>query len=354
MGFSQSVREFFCGAVRGGAPMARLEKVEMRRPEGLRHYLKALPSRAAGSDKRPLVVVLHGSGASAAQVLGQAFPPSPLSVWLEIAERENLIVVAPDGVKQRGKRAWNDGFSAIRSNPDVDDVGFIAEVIDQAIAYDNADPQRVYVIGVSKGGMMAYRLAVELAPRLAAFCAVLAGMPVERGYPAPHLPLSALIIASSADPFIPYTGGKRWYTLGFMAPMLGIETTVATWRKLAAFPTQPTRITEFPRRAGEPTHARLASWGQATAGIQVALLTITGGGHAEPSCSRRYPGMLNRFPGRQNGDFETAEEAWTFFKDKRSASHRDFTGDAIGEPLQQQVDVVAVDEAVVGLDAEWD
>jgi polyhydroxybutyrate depolymerase len=116
--------------------------------------------------------------------------------------------MAPDGIKRRGKRAWNDGYAAIASNPDVDDVGFVREIIDQVIAEDDVDPHRIYVIGASKGGMMAYRLAVELAPRLAAFCAVLAGMPVTRGYPAPSLPVSAMVVAGTADPFIPYEGAS--------------------------------------------------------------------------------------------------------------------------------------------------
>lgn len=288
----------------------------MPRPDGFRHYLKAVPTQSVAG-KRPLVIVLHGSGASAAQVLGRAFPPSPLSVWLEIAEREQLVIVAPEGTKRRGERAWNDGFAAIASNPKVDDVGFINAIIDRAIAEDDVDPERIYVIGVSKGGMMAYRIAAELAPRLAAFSAVLAGMPVHATYPMPAIPLSALIVAGTADPFIPYSGGKFPYTLWFLAPMLGIEASTAVWRELAGLPEVPDIAPIAVHKGGATTRAIRYTWCGNSSAQQVRLLKIEGGGHAEPSRKKRYPSVFNRFPGLQNADLEVAEEAWSFFKEKQ-------------------------------------
>lgn len=324
MRFLQTLGSFFCGIDRKDAPTAPVVKMDMPRPEGLRHYLKAVPTQPAAR-KRPLVIVLHGSGASAAQVLGKAFPPSPLSLWLEIAEREQVLIVAPDGTKRRGELAWNDGFAAIASNPTSDDVGFVNAIIDRAIAEDGVDPERIYVIGVSKGGMMAYRLAAELAPRLAAFSAVLAGMPVQAAYPMPSIPLSTLIVAGTADPFIPYSGGKFPYTLWFSAPSLGIETTAAVWRELAGLPEAPHIAAVAALQDGAPTRVTRYTWSDDASALEVRLLKIDGGGHAEPSRKKRYPGMFNRFPGRQNADLEIAEEAWSFFKEKRrsaAAAHK--------------------------------
>lgn len=309
------LRTFFYGIDSKDAPTTPVVKREMARPDGLRHYLKAVPAQPV-TGKRPLVIVLHGSGASAAQVLGMAFPPSPLSVWLEIAAREQLVVIAPNGTQRRGERAWNDGFASIASNPKVDDVGFINAIIDRAIAEDDVDPERIYVIGVSKGGMMAYRAAAELAPRLAAFAAVLAGMPLHAAYPMPAIPISALIVAGTADPLIPYAGGKFPYTLWLMAPMLGIEASTAIWRELAGLPEVPDTATVAAHKVGATTRAIRYTWGEDASARQVKLLKIEGGGHAEPSRKKRYPGVFNHFPGLQNADLEIAEEAWSFFKEK--------------------------------------
>jgi len=317
MGLSDALRSFFVGENLADGPCAPLAKVEMMRPEGPRHYLKAVPS-CPTAEKRPLVVVLHGSGASAEQVMGLAFPFSPLSVWLEIAEREQVVVVAPDGVKRRGQRAWNDGFADVASNPQCDDVGFIGAVIDRAIAEDDVDPERIYVIGVSKGGMMAYRVAAELAPQLAAFATVLAAMPQRASYAMPQTALSALIAASEKDPFIPYSGGKSFVTLWFTAPSMSVEATAAVWRKLAHLPSEPA-IEQLAATKGDSTRASRYTWGARPNALQVVLLKISGGGHAEPSRKKRYPGLFSRFPGRQNASIEIAEEAWTFFKDKRRA-----------------------------------
>lgn len=134
----------------------------------------------------------------------------------------------------------------------------------------------------------------------------------------PKTALSALIAASEKDPFIPYSGGKSFVTLWFTAPSMSIEATAAAWRKLARLPSEPA-IELLKATQGDSTRATRYTWGESSSGLQVVLLKISGGGHAEPSRKKRYPVLFNRFPGRQNAGIEIAEEAWIFFKDKRRA-----------------------------------
>ena len=312
--FKAALRAAFLGSSARSGPCADVLPVSLQRPEGRRDYLLALPGKPA-SGKRPLVVILHGAGASARQVLGMAFPPSPLSVWLEIAQREQVIVAAADA----GKGGWSDCFAGAARVARKDDVAFIGAIIDDAIARHGADPDRVCVIGVSRGGLMAYRVAVEIPHKLAAFSALLACMPPRGRAAAPTVPLSALILACTDDPFMPYGGGKHFRTLGFLEPMMGIADSVRVWRELAGLSDIPHVQAIAPAAGGNGTRATRYLWGAAQ-GPQVALYRIDGGGHAEPSRLKRYPGIINRLVGPQNADVETAEAAWDFFRDKRAGS----------------------------------
>ena len=307
----------FAGTSASAGPALVQVAATLARPEGMRHYLIAVPP-APASGQRPLVVVLHGAGASARQVLGLAFPPSPLSVFLEIAAREDAVVIAPDA----GKGGWCDCFAADARVAAKDDVAFVAALIDHAVAAHGVDPRRVYVAGVSRGGWMTYRLMAVIPHRLAACAVVLAGMPPV-GHPGlPTVPLPVLVAGCTADPMIPYHGGKHRYAPWFVPAVRGIEETARFWRALAGLPDTPVCTAIPPTDPRGRTRATRWVWGERADGMQVALLRIDGAGHAEPSRLKRYPGLFAAFPGRQNGDLEMAEEAWAFFCDKRAGTAR--------------------------------
>jgi polyhydroxybutyrate depolymerase len=199
-----------------------------------------------------------------------------------------------------------------------DDVAFISALIDHAIAEHEVDPQRVYLIGVSRGGHMAYRVAAEVPHKLAAFSAVLASMPPASCARMPERPLPLLVFGGTADRLIPYHGGKFFYTLGFADPVSSIEETVQAWRILAGLPDTPLVLPITKGSGRDKTSATRFMWGDAADGLQVGLYKIEGGGHVEPSRLRRYPGFVQALVGKQNADVEVAEAAWEFFRDKRT------------------------------------
>ncbi len=303
-----------CGAVHA----AVVTPVDLPFAGGTRHYLMARPDRIAPG-QHPLVLLFHGHVGSGALVLGQKSITAPMSVWLEIADREQLLVIAPDGVKgSDGQTGWNDCRADAETSPHSDDTGFVNAIIDKAIAEDDADPSRVYVMGVSNGAGMVLRLASEIAPRLAGFAATALSVAAKSACPPPSVPLSAFFVAGTSDKVAPYEGGNiQVFPLRGRGSVIGVDQSVAIWRKLDQLPDTAVASPVPHRSSDDPTRATRFAWGHDPHQLQVKLLKIDNGGHAEPSISKRTGWLLTKFLGPQNGDVELAEEVWEFFKDKR-------------------------------------
>jgi len=303
----------------GGNHPIDVQSHELARPEGARQYLLADPAPPVDHGI-PLVILLHGHGGSAKQLLGHGLGAAPLSEWLEIAAHDSMVVIAAEGAKgSDDKQGWNDCRADASSNPPTDDVGFIAALIDRAVAQNHVDPQRVYVMGMSNGGFMTFRLGIELPDRIAAIATVGATMAAKSECPAPKKKLPVLMINGDADPLVPYRGGDvRFFSEKSRGTAMAVEDAAQSWRVLDALAAQPAETRDFPKLdADDKTYARLRTWGADPGRCQVELIRIEGGGHVEPSIRQRIGGLYRRIVGAQNGDFEAAEEAWRFFKDKR-------------------------------------
>jgi polyhydroxybutyrate depolymerase len=149
-----------------------------------RTYTVRLPSSYTGTTPMPLVVAMHGGFGSGTQLENQ----SQLTVK---AEEAGFIVVYPDGVASLlGIRTWNaGGCCGYAMNQDIDDVGFINALLDTLIADYAIDTQRIYATGMSNGGFMSYRLACELANRIAAIAPVSASMTIAACQPVRPVPV---------------------------------------------------------------------------------------------------------------------------------------------------------------------
>ena len=305
----------------GNATAATLTDRTIARPEGPRHYIVAEPAGLA-ADKRPVVILLHGHGMSSAVALGiKGFLGYSNPQWMETAEREKVLLIAPDGTKNNeGKAAWNACRTDAPTNTSSDDVGFIAALIDTAIADWHADPERIYVFGTSHGGFMTYRVASELGPKLAAIGVESAAMPLQSRCKAPAHPLSLFAAHGTADEIVPYGGGKlgSWILKG-RGTASGVEASVEQWRKLDRL-LAPPAVYKFPHlHASDPTSVARFVWGADPHGLQVEFLRIDGGGHTPASTTIEPPWVLRKLVGEMNHDLNTSDEAWNFFKDKRAS-----------------------------------
>jgi poly(3-hydroxybutyrate) depolymerase len=108
------------------------------------------------------------------------------------------------------------------------DVGLIVSVIDRLQAERKVDPSRIYVVGFSRGGFMAHKLALEITDRLAGVAVVSPDVePLVKRPPA--RPLSFLLVTGDQDPVHPVAGDRpaatmeRWRTLNHCPPPARIE-----------------------------------------------------------------------------------------------------------------------------------
>jgi len=188
-----------------------------------RRWTTIVPPSADGRPARGVVVVLHGVG-------GRGLDMRATAALEPLAAPEGVVLVFPDAFAG----AWNDGrpgADPVVPGTAVDDVHFLRLLIDETVARTGATPDRVAVVGFSAGAMMASRLACDAADRVGAVALV--GGTAGQGFQQscrPARPVAAMVVAGSADPTVPYGGGRvaDWGTRkrGFVA---SVDEVFAFW-----------------------------------------------------------------------------------------------------------------------------
>jgi polyhydroxybutyrate depolymerase len=134
----------------------------------------------------------------------------------------------------------------------------------------------------------------------------------------PSRPLPMLIMNGTADPLIPYEGGRGssyFAADGFWST----EKTVAFWRQLNGCEADDASLTDLPDRApaDQSTATRITS--RCPPGHDVVLYRVNDGGHRMPGFApdARFPKVATGLLGPQNGDIDGAETIWAFFSQFR-------------------------------------
>lgn len=254
----------------------------------------------------PLLIVLHGGGGT-----GEKMEKLTRGGFNTLADREDFIVVYPDGVEKH----WNDGreVQSWRSHREnIDDVGFISALIDHLSEELNIDKKRVYAVGISNGGMMSQRLACDLTEKITAIGVVASSMSENLSMVCkPTTPISVLIISGTEDPLVPFEGGDIGFGRLKLGRVLSVDETVRFWVDHNKCSSPPEIMWEPDRDPQDGTRVRKEVYGQCSDGTDVILYVIEGGGHTWPSGYQYLPESII---GKTSKDIDANETIWNFFK----------------------------------------
>lgn len=256
-----------------------------------RSYILHRPPSTTGAPL-PLVLAFHGGGDTAADM-------EPLTHFDELADKEGLLVVYPQGLDNR----WADARDGAAPTND-DDVGFVRALLDdlkRRIAYD---PTRVYATGVSIGGFFVARLACEAADRIAAFGVVAATIATpEAARCKPARRVSVVTMHGTDDTFVPADGDAT-------SGMLSVAGAVRTWTQVDECSSQPDVVYE-PDIANDGTRVRRETYPSCAGGSAVVFYIVEGGGHTWPGGPSYTTGGVTQ---RSTHDIDATAVLWRFFQ----------------------------------------
>ncbi len=252
-----------------------------------RAFVSYIPASRTG-EKMPVVISLHGGFASPKGMLR-------LADFRPLAEKDKFILICP-----ASKKLWHDGAD----NKGIDDVKFIDQLITYVLKTYNGDASRVYITGVSNGGFMTTRLACQLHNRIAAIAVVAATLNINEGYDL-EKPMPVMYIHGTADPIIPYNGGKK-----FGREMYSHDDIIKKWVMLNDLNPKPV-ITQIPDNINDGTSAVKEEYSSAKSNLKVISYTINNGGHTWPDGRQYLPAFII---GKTTRNLNACQVIWDFFK----------------------------------------
>lgn len=282
-----------------------LDRKEIQVGNILRSYYVGRSPHAIEDEKSPLVIVLHGGGK------GDGLSPAKYLGFTSLSENEGFVVVYPNGVND----FWRDGRDhSFRDEIDaeVDDIAFISTLIVYLVAHQQVDPKRVYVTGISNGGIMTMRIGCELSTQVAAIAPIAANVAKNIYHSCtPQNPVPILLINGLDDPMVPYNGGFVGFKRHFRGRVVSTSESILLWVKINGCKTEPNRYYLPDRNPEDGTQILVTDYNSTQGHCGVTLYTVEGGGHTLPGSD--VPDMP-RLLGIKNNDIDGAAAIWTFFK----------------------------------------
>jgi len=270
----------------------------------IRLYQIHIPPSYDGSESVPVVIALHGHPGCWLEVKG-------CTNFDKKADEEGFIVVYPNGhlapLLERILLFFNTLMPTLHfwghiwncwDFCDIDDVGFIRTLNNLLKSTLNINSSRIYITGISGGGLMTYRLGADLSDIVAAIAPVAGSIggiwyteSTQYVIPDPTHPVSVVVFHGLQDRKVPYEGGwtngtlRLWNTnikMDIHVYFLSVNESVSFW-------VEHNHCNPIPEiETSESGNIIKRTYANGTNGSEVVLYTVVNGGH-EWFGSRFFP-----------------------------------------------------------------
>jgi polyhydroxybutyrate depolymerase len=252
-----------------------------------RDYYVHFPADYKEGQQYPLLLALHGG-------FGKADRVENYTHLSEKADEESFIVVYPQGLR----RSWNAGQccgAAKRQN--IDDVGFLSDLIDRFVGNFSVDADQVFVTGLSNGGFMAYRMLCERPDKISAIAPIAATMMVESC--TAEQPGSIIHFHSYQDEHVPYNGGSGKGPSDVYKP--AVDSVLNVWADINECGIRKDTVEST-------SEYNLMEWRSCGDNAQMKLVVTQDGGHS-------WPGSSLDLPDPASDAINANDRMWKFFTD---------------------------------------
>jgi polyhydroxybutyrate depolymerase len=250
-----------------------------------RMYRIYVPPAYDGTQHVPLVFNFHGFGSN-------AFEQMAYGNFVPLADRDNFIIVAPEG------QGAPQHFNLLDAANEQNDLRMTPALLDHLENELCIDPRRVYSTGMSNGGAMSSVLGCTMGDRLAAIAPVAVVISSEIACRESRpMPIAAFM--GTDDPVVPFDGGKVNCCGG--ATLKSAPEAMAGWA-------EHNDCAEIPDEERIGSDVRKHMWRDCAPGADTIFYIIDGGGHTWPG------GIHVDRLGTTTDTIKASDVIWDFFK----------------------------------------